>query len=88
MTCGVCISHSRLRSSVLLMLKSALPSLMVALHFTANTAAPCSMASAQQRRVSSMLTSGRALSWMAASAAPSRSAARQGAYTRSHFRST
>mmetsp|Transcript_10442 Transcript_10442/g.40771 ORF Transcript_10442/g.40771 Transcript_10442/m.40771 type:complete len:257 (-) Transcript_10442:103-873(-) len=71
-TCGVCISHSLLRSSVFAMDRSSFASFTVALHLTASTAAPCSIASAQHLLTSARSTRGRAESCMAASAAPSR----------------
>mmetsp|Transcript_5291 Transcript_5291/g.18435 ORF Transcript_5291/g.18435 Transcript_5291/m.18435 type:complete len:234 (+) Transcript_5291:246-947(+) len=70
-TCGVCISHRRERSSVLTTSPSAPASFTVALHCTPSTAAPTSAASASTARTSSYVTRGRALSWMHASAADS-----------------
>ena len=60
MTCGVCISQSLLRSSVLAMDGSSFASLTVALQGTASTAAPCSMASEKHRVASTVSTRGRA----------------------------
>mmetsp|Transcript_30523 Transcript_30523/g.65499 ORF Transcript_30523/g.65499 Transcript_30523/m.65499 type:complete len:252 (-) Transcript_30523:201-956(-) len=65
MTCGVCTSQSLDRSMVRWTNKPSSLSLMVALHGTPNTAAPCSLASPTTLQTSSMVTRGRALSWTA-----------------------
>mmetsp|Transcript_2415 Transcript_2415/g.2988 ORF Transcript_2415/g.2988 Transcript_2415/m.2988 type:complete len:274 (+) Transcript_2415:124-945(+) len=74
MHCGVCTSHSFERVSVFSTVPSALTCLIVGFTGTPKTAAPTFIPSAMQFRQSSMVTRGRAESWIATSCAASRQA--------------
>ena len=76
MTCGVCTSQSRLRSTVRSTNSPSSLSLTVALTGTPSTAAPWSRASPMTLKISSGVTSGRAASWMQTSAASAGHASR------------